>query len=153
MDNQILDQSLNAKLVVAGLAYVEPYDTMPTLLVQHLRALVHEVRNSNRGLCSDESVTIDNAGLIKSMIDTEALIMRPKLFRRLTTYFDEGYIGLGQFDAWIRDDPIRRDDTLRLPDGEKGNMHDTYLIDNDKLQLQFRPEDLLITPDPNATPA
>ena len=96
MDNQIPDQSFNAKLVVAGFAYVEPYDTMPMLLVQHLRALVHEIRSSNRGLWSGGSETIDSAVLIKSMIDVEALIMWPKLFRRLTTYFDKGYIRLGQ---------------------------------------------------------
>ena len=39
VDNAILDQSLNAKLVVAGLAYVEPYDTMPMSLVRHICAL------------------------------------------------------------------------------------------------------------------
>lgn len=148
VDETTLDQSVNTKLVVAGLAYAEPYDTMPMSLVRHLRTVVHVARNANKGLWPSENVTTDSAALIQSLADLQALIMWPKLFRRLATYFDEGNVGLGQFDAWVRDDPIRRDDTLRLPDGEKGNMHDTYLIENDTLQLQFRPEDLLITPDP-----
>lgn len=148
VNNAVLDQSVNAKLVAAGLAYVEPYDTMPMSLVRHLRTVLHATRNASKGLWSDESVTTDRAVRIQSLEDIQALVMWPKLFRRLVSYFDEGNIGLGQFDAWIRDDPIGRDDTLRLPDGEKGNMHDSYLIDNDTLQLQFRPEDLLITPDP-----
>jgi endonuclease YncB( thermonuclease family) len=146
--NAILDQSVNAKLVVAGLAYVEPYDTMPMSLVRHLRTRIHAARNANKGLWPSESVSTGSAALIQSLADVQALIMWPKLFRRLATYFAEGHTGLGQFDAWIRDDLVGRDDTLRLPDGEKGNMHDTYLIDNDTLQLQFRPEDLLILPDP-----
>jgi hypothetical protein len=37
---------------------------------------------------------------------------------------------------------------LRLPDGERSNMHDTYTITSDELKLRFNPEDLLITPDP-----
>ena len=152
VDNAALDQSVNAKLVVAGLAYVEPYDTMPISLVQHLRTVVHAARNGNSGLWPSESVTTDGATLIQNIVDLQVLVMWPKLFRRLATYFDEGNVGLGQFDAWIRDDLVGRDDTLRLPDGEKGNMHDTYLIDNDTLQLQFRPEDLLITPDPKPIP-
>jgi len=74
--------------------------------------------------------------------------MWPKLFRRLTAYFTEGHAGLAQFDSWIRQDPIGRDDTLRLPDGEKSNMHDTYQIAGNSLTLAFNPEDLLIAPDP-----
>jgi hypothetical protein len=152
VDNGLLDQSVNAKLVVAGLAYVEPYDTMPMSLVQHLRAVIHATRNANTGLWPNENVTTDSAALIQSIADLQALVMWPKLFRRLAAYFDEGRIGLGGFDAWIRDDVIGRDDILRLSDGEKGNMHDTYLVDNDTLQLQFRPEDLLILPDPKPIP-
>jgi hypothetical protein len=114
--------------------------------------IAEEYRNANEGLWPNENVTTDSAALIQNIVDAQALVMWPILFRRLATYFDEGNVGLGQFDEWIRDDPIRRDDTLRLPDGEKGNMHDTYLIDNDTLQLQFRPEDLLITPDPKPIP-
>jgi hypothetical protein len=58
------------------------------------------------------------------------------------------HMGLAQFDLWMRQDPIGRDDTLRLPDGEKGNMHDTYILNSDSLKLRFNPEQLLITPDP-----
>lgn len=152
VDNALLDQSVNAKLVVAGLAYVEPYDTMPMALVQHLRTVVHKARNASTGLWPNESVTTNNAALIQNITDLQALVMWPKLFRRLATYFGEGHVGLGGFDAWVRDDPVGRDDTLRLPDGEKGNMHDTYWVDNDTLQLQFRPEDLLILPDPKPVP-
>jgi hypothetical protein len=74
--------------------------------------------------------------------------MWPKLFRRLAAYFSEGHAGLGQFDAWMRQDPVHRDDSLRLPDGEKGNMHDAYAITGNSLTLRFNPEDLLIAPDP-----
>jgi hypothetical protein len=148
VDNAILEQSVNFKLVQSGLAYAEPYDSMPIALVRHLRTVTHHIRNTQEGLWAVEGVTTDAATVIQNLDDLQALVMWPKLFRRLATYFDAGYSGLGQFEAWLRDDPIGRDDALRLPDGEKGNMHDTFEIDGDSLQLQFNPEDLLIAPDP-----
>lgn len=150
VDHTLLDHSVNAKLVTEGLVYVEPYDTMPISLVQHLRTSVAAARKgATNGLWPSEDVTITTPTQIQTLAVVQTLIMWPKLFRRLISYFHEGHTGLGQFDAWIRNDPTHRDDTLRLPNGEKGNMHDTYVVESDTLRLEFRPEDLLITPDPN----
>ncbi len=74
-----------------------------------------------------------------------------QLYRRLVSYFAEGHVGLAGLDSWIREDPVHRDDSLRLPpDGEKGNMHDVYRIDGAGLSLRHHPEDHLIAPDPSA---
>lgn len=149
VDKDLLNQSVNAQLVEAGLSYVEPYDTMPLSLIKDLRKLIAKARKKPRkGLWPQEDVNTGKKAQIADLAKLETLILWPKLFRRLATYFSEGHTGLGQFDAWIRQDPIHRDDTLRLPDGESGNMHDTYIINGDSLKLQFNPEDLLITPDP-----
>ena len=148
VDDATLDRSVNADLVRAGLAYEEPYDTMPMALVRHLRAAIHKARANALGLWPTEGLTTEKAALLRNLADLQALAMWPKLFRRLAAYFGEGHLGLAQFDAWLRDDKVGRDDTLRLPDGEKGNMHDTYAVKGDKLLLNFKPEDLLITPDP-----
>jgi len=144
----LLDKSVNAKLVTGGFAYVEPYDTMPISLVQHMRALAAQARTSGTGLFAAEDVNTSQAAAIGGLAPLQNLVMWPKLFRRLVSYFAEGHAGLGQFDGWIRQDPIHRDDTLRLPDGEKGNMHDAYIINGNSLKLAFNPEDLLIAPDP-----
>lgn len=149
VDENLLNQSVNAQLVVAGLSYVEPYDTMPLSLIKDLRKLIAQARKKpGQGLWPQEDVNTSKEVVIRDLAKLEMLILWPKLFRRLVTYFSEGHTGLGQFDTWIRKDPIHRDDTLRLPDGEKGNMHDTYTINGDSLKLQFNPEELLITPDP-----
>lgn len=149
VDENLLKRSVNAKLVEAGLSYVEPYDTMPLCLIKALRQLIATAREKpGQGLWPREDVNTHKAAQIADLAKLETLILWPKLFRRLATYFSQGYTGLEQFDTWIRKDPIHRDDTLRLPDGEKGNMHDTYVINGDSLKLRFNPEELLITPDP-----
>jgi len=148
VDTALLDQSINAKLVMAGLAYVEPYDTMPISLVQHLRNLIQQARQARKGLFPTEDLSTTKAAEIPNLAELQTLAMWPKLFRRLASYFAERHVGLGKFDQWIREEPIERDDSLRLPDGEKGNLHDTYIITGNELKLQFNPEDLLIAPDP-----
>ena len=128
VDEAMLGQSINAKLVAAGLAYVEPYDSMPIALVRHLRTIIATARQANMGLLGMENVSKTQTGRVPDLATLQTLIMWPKLFRRLTAYFAEGFNGLGQFDNWVRLDPINRDDLLRLPDGELGNMHDTYRV-------------------------
>lgn len=148
VDEPMLDRSVNAQLVQEGLVYVEPYDTMPIALVNRLRAIMRSARSAGAGFLGAEDVSVGASAAIPSLAAAQDLIMWPKLFRRLVTYFQEGIIGLSGFDAWIREDPVGRDDTLRLPDGEKANMHDTYDIVGDRLSLRYNPEELLIAPDP-----
>jgi endonuclease YncB( thermonuclease family) len=155
VDDALLNKSVNADLVRQGLAYVEPYDSMPMELVTQLRKLVGRARSTRSGLLAQESITTKKSALLRNIDDLQALVMWPKLFRRLATYFAEGQVGLAGFDAWIRADQVQvsRDDRLRLPNGETGNLHDTYAVVGNRLQLRFQPEDLLITPDPKpATP-
>ena len=148
VDSALLDQSINAQLVMSGLAYVEPYDTMPLSLVQLLRQLIRVSRHNRAGLFAAEDVTTNAMTEVADRTALQRLVMWPKLFRRLLAYFAEGHAGLTRFDEWVRADPIGRDDTLRLPDGEKGNIHDTYVVNANALQLRFNPEDVLIAPDP-----
>jgi hypothetical protein len=148
VDREMLLRTTNARLVQAGLAFVEPYDTMPISLVQGLRSVIHQARMAGAGMWPSEGLSTDVAAELPDLAALQRLVMWPKLFRRLAAYFREGNTGLAAFDAWVRDDKVDRDDSLRLPDGEAGNMHDTYTITGDSMQLTFRPEDLLITPDP-----
>lgn len=78
----------------------------------------------------------------------EKLVMWPKLYRRLAAYFAAGHAGLGAFDDWMREDPVDRDDSVRMPDGELGNIHDIYEIEGDRMALRYDPWLLTIAPDP-----
>ncbi|MFE2124543.1 hypothetical protein ACFW9U_28325 [Rhodococcus aetherivorans] len=145
----LLDLSVNARLVHEGLAYAELYGTMPIDLADHLKATVADTRVAGKGLWPYESVNMDTAATIGSLADLSELVMFPKLYRRLVSYFlaNPGN-DLGGFDAWVRADPIRRDDRVILPNRELGNLHDIYALDGNTLQLRVRPEELLFQPDP-----
>lgn len=148
VDGALLDRSVNASLVASGLAYMEPYDTMPISLVNHFRGVIATARQGGAGFFPTENIGKGKSATISDLATLQNLVMWPKLFRRLAAYFAEGHAGLDAFDGWIREDAVHRDDSLRLPSGEKGNMHDAYVISGNSMTLAFNPEDLLIAPDP-----
>ena len=79
----------------------------------------------------------------------EALVLWPKLFRRLVPYLAEGADGFDGFDAWLRADPINRDDQIVLVGRtEPSRLHDVVEAAGDHVQLTAWPEDFVITPDP-----
>ncbi len=148
----MLDKSVNATLAHEGLAYAELYGTMPMALVKHLATAVKAARTGKKGLWPNENLNTTKAARIRAIADLPDLVMFPKLYRRLVSYFLERPDGgLSTFDSWVRETPrpgVQRDDRVTLPDREPGNLHDIYEINGDRLKLRFLPEDLLFDPDP-----
>ncbi|MGH3921505.1 MAG: hypothetical protein ACRDTT_01290 [Pseudonocardiaceae bacterium] len=142
---------MNTALVREELAYGELYATMPLDLIRRMRQLVTAARQSRQngsGFWPQEDVTIDARVQLQGLPDLPELIMFPKLYRRLVTYFRAGNVGLASFDTWVRADPVNRDDTALLPTGELGNLHDLYDVSPDGIRLRLLPEDLTFQPDP-----
>ena len=84
-----------------------------------------------------------------SLAAAEQLVIWPKLFRRLVPYFATGASSLDGFAAWLRADPVNRDDELFLLDRlERGNLHDVVVAQGDQLRMTAWPEDFVISPDP-----
>src|SRR6185369_4597712 len=77
-----LNQSVNSRLVMDGLAYVEPYDTMPITLVQNMRQVIATARQNQAGLFPSEDVSVTSAATIADIEQLQGLVMWPKLFRR-----------------------------------------------------------------------
>ncbi|GGN33762.1 hypothetical protein GCM10011578_073830 [Streptomyces fuscichromogenes] len=76
--------------------------------------------------------------------------MRPKLFRRIVPCLVAGATDVNGFDAWLRSDPVHRDDPLFLLDrGEYGNLHDVIEAAGQDIQLTLWPEDFIISPTPH----
>lgn len=148
VDEALLGASVNAALIREGLAYAELYATMPLDLIQQMRREVKAARQASRGFWPRESL-VRNARLpLRDSAQLSDLVMFPKLFRRLVKYFDDGHSGLAGFDAWIRADPVGRDDRALLPTGELGHLHDLYDVGSAGIKLRHFPEDLTFLPDP-----
>jgi len=75
-----------------------------------MRELVPVARNARGGLWASEHLNTQSAAEIHDITELQTLIMWPKLVRRLADYFASGHVDLSEFDAWIREDIITRDD-------------------------------------------
>ncbi|WKN46303.1 lamin tail domain-containing protein [Tunicatimonas pelagia] len=142
-------RSLNYQLLEAGLAYPAFYTSLPTDLRKILAQLVRGKRPEGVGLWPEATAnTQQTASFTEGLAEIEELVIWPKLFRRLVSYVGSGFTTLAQFDAWLREDPVNRDDRVLLPNGELGNMHDVIdVISPLQLRMNYEPEDLVIVPD------
>jgi hypothetical protein len=151
VDEPLVDQSVNATLLGAGHAYPAFYSTLPSSLRKHLAAAstaAREVRDP-AGLWPRSTADPDGAATVADLEALEGLVVWPKLFRRLVSYLASGFGDFDSFDAWLRADPVNRDDELFLLDTlEHGNMHDVVRGEGARIQLTTWPERFVIQPDP-----
>jgi endonuclease YncB( thermonuclease family) len=149
LDNPGVDTSINAKLLAAGLVYPAFYGTLPATLREHLAEASRAARAANSGIWADSTAdpagkaTIANLGVLMS------LVIWPKLFRRLVPFFAAGNTSFDGFDAWLRADPVHRDDKLMFFNPpEPGNMHDLVEASGQQIRINRWPEEFIIEPDP-----
>ena len=144
-----LDESMNARLLAAGLVYPAFYTTLPAQLRTRCAEQSRAARAAGKGLWPRSTADPDGAGRIADLAALEGLVLWPKLFRRLVPYLATGAGDFDGFDAWLRTDAVNRDDELFLLErAEPANLHDVVRAGGDSVQLTLWPEDFIIRPDP-----
>jgi len=145
-EEETIQNSLNMMLLEEGLAYPAFYTSLPCELRDVLGAATIKSRNNRKNMW-ENAVSVEENVAVPDVAALENLTIWPKLFRRLSKYFSAGFQNLDQFDSWLRDDPVNRDDRLILPDRELGNMHDIVIASGSNLRMLYQPEDLVVLPD------
>ena len=151
VDEPLVDASVNAALLAAGHAYPAFYATLPAALRTHLAAISRAARvgRAPAGLWPRSTADPTGAAHIADLAALQQLVTWPKLFRRIVPYLASGFTTFDDFDAWLRADPVNRDDELFLLDRlERGNLHDVIHAAGRQIQLTIWPEDFIISPDP-----
>jgi hypothetical protein len=148
-DVALINKSANAKIMNAGWAYPAFYTHRENEggLPFDLRDRLTELANNafpDRGLWPVD-MSRENPR-IRDLDDLQRLAIWPKLYRRLADYFGEGNVGLGGFDAWIRGKKTRDDQVWLVPRQELGNLHDTYEVSGDHLNMLYWPEEMMVVP-------
>lgn len=151
LDDTLVDTSANAMLLAAGQAYPAFYATLPASLRTHLAETSRAARAAGSGIWPRSDADPDSAAVVTDLAALQQLVCWPKLFRRLVPYLATGATDFDGLDAWLRADPVNRDDALFLLDRlEAGNMHDVVRASGHRIQLTAWPEDFIIEPDPAA---
>ena len=147
LDRPLMMSSANLAVLGAGLAYAAIYTSLPIDLATDLRMVTREIRASSSRLYGRESFDTQTSSPINDLDELESMVMWPKLFRRLVSFFSSGHSALADLDQWLREDPVHRDDRLLLPNGELGNMHDLVVVERNAIRLALNPEEVTILPD------
>ncbi|MEV8507047.1 lamin tail domain-containing protein [Actinoplanes sp. NPDC051475] len=151
LDDAGIDRSLNSRLLAAGLVYPAFYATLPGSLRTHLAGISRKARADRAGIWAASTADPDGAATVADLAGLQRLTIWPKLFRRLVPYLATGATGLDGLDAWLRSDPVNRDDSLFLLDRlETGNLHDIIEASGQRVRMTMWPEDFIIDPDPAA---
>jgi endonuclease YncB( thermonuclease family) len=149
LDEKAVDLSANALLLAAGHAYPAFYSTLPATLRTHLAETSRVARAAGAGIWPRSTADPDGAATVTGLAALQEIVCWPKLFRRLVPYLAGGATDFDGFDAWLRADPVNRDDALFLLDRlETGNMHDIVRASGQSIRLTVWPEDFIIQPDP-----
>jgi hypothetical protein len=142
LDVKALNKSINAKLAEVGNAFPAFYTGLPTDLRSRINALARSARK--RGFWPDDRTLKPTT--IADLAKLEELVLWPKLFRRLVTYFKDGNKGVAKFEEWLRADKDRDDVLWIVPKSELGNLHDVIHLAGEKLSLRYSPKDLIVVP-------
>jgi len=151
LDEAGVDGSVNARLLAEGRVYPAFYGSLPAALRTHLAASSRAAREAQPplGLWPRSTADPNGAQAIADLTALEQLVIWPKLFRRVVSFFAAGFTNFDGFDTWLRADPVNRDDKLFLLDPlENGNLHDVVSASGSRLQLTAWPEEFIIEPDP-----
>jgi endonuclease YncB( thermonuclease family) len=140
-------RTINAAMLEAGLVYPALYSTLPASLRDGFAQAARQARLAGTGIWPRATADPDGPAQVADRAALETLVLWPKLFRRLVPYLDEGADSFDGFDAWLRADPVDRDDAIAIA-GRDARLHDVVAAADDHVQLTAWPEDFVITPDP-----
>jgi len=140
--------SANFKLLKEGLVYPAFYDSLPDGLRSQLKTTAQHARtqNSPNGIWKNAQATPSHPAHVTNAKSLEKLVMWPKLFRRLVTYFEaQGpQSRLSGFKSWMQAGGEKTNDSIRLEDGTTKHFHDIVKVAGDAINLTVEPETIVI---------
>jgi len=139
-----LKESINYKFFKNSLAYPALYTTLPIELVEIFRLETGELKNKKLNIWDKDVVSKEKSIKITNLKQLEDLVIWPKLFRRLTDYFSDDYKDLRDFISWIKADSENRDDDITLPNREKAELHDMFIVQEGAIKFKYLPEEVIL---------
>jgi hypothetical protein len=142
MDSETLplEKSVNFLLAREGLVYPTFYTTTDRTFAEKLRAVVTRARKTKRGIWSIDRTPDFQLFDIRTL--QEDVLLFPKLFRRLVSFF-QNYSEFDKLEDYLK----KQRDNLVLWDGTKvRSLADLMTVKGRRLQMKTPVEDILFSP-------
>lgn len=135
-----IEKSINFQLAREGLVYPTFYTTTDRTIAEKIRAVVARARATKRGLWSIDRTADFTLYDIRTL--EEDILLMPKLFRRLVSFFDN-YADFNKLEEYM----VKQRDNLVLWDGtKKKSMADLMKFNGRRIQMTTPVEDILFSP-------
>lgn len=135
-----IEKSINFQLAREGLVYPTFYTTTDRTIAEKIRAVVARARATKRGLWSIDRTSDFTLYDIRTL--EEDILLMPKLFRRLVSFFDN-YSEFGKLEEYM----AKQRDNLVLWDGtKKKSLADLMKFTGRRIQMLTPVEDILFSP-------
>lgn len=135
-----IEDSINFQLAREGLVYPTFYTTTDRVFAEKIRAVVSRARKTRRGIWSIDKTSDFTLLDIRAL--QEDILLMPKLFRRLVSFFDN-YSDFGKLQEYM----TKQRDNLVMWDGtKKRSLADLMKFSGRRIQMKTPVEDILFSP-------
>ena len=135
----LLRKSLNYKSLASGNSYPLYYDTLFAALRSTFTSAAERARAARKGLWQDDLSTKGLAASGGADLDAYGVVF-PKLYRRLTSYFDGDGSDLANFLPWLAK---TKEQVLDLTTGNFTHLDNVLVVKSGKISLTREPEQLV----------
>ena len=135
----LLRKSLNYKSLASGNSYPLYYDTLFAALRSTFTSAAERARAARKGLWQDDLSTKGLAASGGADLDAYGVVF-PKLYRRLTSYFDGDGSDLANFLPWLAK---TKEQVLDLTTGNFTHLDNVLVVRSAKISLTREPEQLV----------
>lgn len=131
----LLRKSLNYKSLAAGNSYPLFYDTLFSDLRSSFTTAAENARTAKKGLWKQDLSTTGLAATNVADLEARGVVF-PKLYRRLTSYFNDGGSNLASFLPWLAK---TKEQVLDLATGNFTHLDNVLAVKTGKIHLTIRP--------------
>lgn len=143
LEDGLLNQSLNAILLLEGLAYPAYYGNLQRNERHQLTHLANRAMKENRGIWPLDSSLGDGA-IINRARDLSHLVLWPKLFRRLADFCRKNHPDLTKFQAWLQRRSRENNRLEIIPESRRCLLDEVLETTVNTVRMRYLPQDLVV---------
>jgi endonuclease YncB( thermonuclease family) len=143
LETDLLNQSLNALLLVEGLAYPAYYSGLQRSERHQLTHLANRAMKERRGIWPLDP-TLGEGAIIDRARDLGNLVLWPKLFRRLADFCRKNHPNLTRFPKWLRQHKRQNNRLEIISESRECMLDEVVETTQNAIRMRYLPQDLLV---------
>ena len=143
LETDLLNQSLNARLITEGLAYPAYYSSLNRNERHHLTHLANQAMKEKRGVWPLDP-SLGEGAVVDRARDLSHLVLWPKLFRRLADFCRKNHPNLTRFPKWLRQRKRQNNRMEIISESRECMLDEIVETTQNTIRMRYLPQDLVV---------